>query len=225
MCNFDSTILTLFILMTLSCKISSSNSLVLKKTDSLVTPTDSSTMYLPYPQQTSSQSKTNQLVDKKYFDTSVVQGWSFFLFRFNEPILCNYGGTKDIYRFTWCRTFDSPLCLRIENNNGEIRLISKELTGKSGYSIGRIAVDTTVYLTKEKWDVFISLLDSAKFWEISNNSYEMGFDGATWLLEGFQNQKYHWASRWSPGKTSHFGMACQYLVSVSPIKVDQQKIY
>jgi len=210
--------------MTLSCK-NPSNKSTPKKTDSLIVPTDSSTLYLPYPSHSDRQSTTDQVIGKNHFDTTDVQGCSYFLFKFKEPILSNYGGKNDIFRFTWSRTFDSPLCIRIENNNGEIRLIAKVLAGKGGYSIGQLVIDTTVYLAQENWEAFIFLLNKAEFWKMPNNNYEFGFDGATWLLEGIQSEKYHWVSRWSPGEKSHFGMACQYLVSISPIPIDPKRIY
>jgi hypothetical protein len=86
-------------------------------------------------------------------------------------------------------------------------------------------IDTTVDLPKENWDQFISLVDKAEFWKMANTMDAFGFDGATWLLEAVDNQKFHWAERWSPGVESPFGIACQYLVSLAPIKINSSDIY
>lgn len=221
------TILSLLVIIILSCKNGSTSSKTLERVDSLIIPVDSNSIYLTYPLHADKQPKRYFPIDIKKSDSDEIQWNSYLLYRFREPLLNSYIGKTDIYRFTWSRTFHSPLCIRIENNKGEVKLIAKELSGQGGYSIGQIAFDSTVYLTAEKWDVFISLLHETKFWEMPSTNYDdiFGLDGATWLMEGNKNKKYHWIARWSPGKNSSFGKACQYLVSVSPIAIDPQQIY
>lgn len=222
--NLTSILLTFIITIIFSCNSRSINSGLIE-TDSLIIPSDSNALYLTYPSQSRVVSRENGFADKKYWDTVTVRGSSYVLFKIKEPILSNYQGNKDIFRFTWSRTFDTPLCIRIEKSDDRIWLTLKVLKGQGGYSIPEIAEDTTVNLSKEKWDKFISEVEKADFWDMQNNNYDFGFDGATWLLEGVQSKTYHWVERWSPGGNSSFGKACQYLVSIAPIKINPKNIY
>ena len=46
---------------------------------------------------------------------------------------------------------------------------------------------------------FSAQLDAAHFWDMPTESPRRGFDGADWILEGAQKDRYHIAVRWSPG--------------------------
>ena len=48
-------------------------------------------------------------------DSSALIWFSRFLFAMKEPLLFNRPFSKSIYRFTWLRTFDNPVAIRIEN--------------------------------------------------------------------------------------------------------------
>ena len=46
-------------------------------------------------------------------DTFVNQWYSKMLFSLKEPVLSNYQGQKEIYRFTWLRTFHHPISVKL----------------------------------------------------------------------------------------------------------------
>jgi hypothetical protein len=85
----------------------------------------------------------------------------------------------------------------------------------------KIALDTTCLLTKRQWKRFIELVDSCDFWKMEANKEELGIDGADWVLEGQNSNKYHFVIRWSPhGK---YRRCCEYLIKISAAK--NEKIY
>ena len=97
------------------------------------------------------------------------------------------------------------------------------LEGSSGYGVGSLTLDTSMYLTFEQWNAFVSLIDKAEFWTMENTNGDMGYDGATWLLEGVKRSEYKWVERWSPSNS--FRQACEYLISTAPLNIDSNNIY
>lgn len=61
-------------------------------------------------------------------DTFSVRWFSQDLWLSEEPVLSNYYLNRDIYRLTWLRSFHPAIILRIENSDGEVILIEKEMT-------------------------------------------------------------------------------------------------
>jgi hypothetical protein len=222
--HFSATILlAVLTIIGLSCN-NDTNEIKAIKTDTLIVPTDSTTLYLPYPPK-SEKDTSNRWKSKALSDSITVNNFSNVLFRFKEPIISKYNGKNGFFRFTWARSFDVPICIRIENLETSVRLILKVLDGLGGYELGKISLDTTINVSKEKWNTFISLVQNAGFWNMPNTNIGLGgTDGAIWLLEGIQDKHYHWVERWSPHK-SDFAKACQYLISISPIKIEEKNIY
>ncbi len=84
-----------------------------------------------------------------------------------------------------------------------------------------IALDTTCILSKSQWDRFVGLVDSCEFWKLNAYNKEMGCDGAEWLLEGQNAEKYHFVTRWSPNDM--YMRCCEYLIKLSAAK--NERIY
>src|SRR5688572_21186821 len=105
--------------------------------DTLPLPTDSSIFY--FMTKSSWQDTTNNALD-----TFVNTWYSKMLFALKEPILNNYNGDKEIYRFTWLRTFHHPVSIRLEKQNNVVKLFTKVCNGAGGYEPGQLIVDTTL---------------------------------------------------------------------------------
>lgn len=83
----------------------------------------------------------------------------------------------------------------------------------------KIALDTTYILTTQQWNNFVTLVDSCKFWELEPLKRELGLDGAEWILEAQQSEKYHYVVRWSPADT--YRRCCVYLIKLSAAKDEE----
>ena len=144
----------------------------------------------------------------------------------HEPILKNTTIDGSIYRFTWLRTFHHPIVIRIINVQDNITLISKTMSGQSGFDLGRLNSDATISIATVQWDTFQKLLHAANFEHIPSlqNPDEMGKDGAEWVMEQFSKGHYGFVERWSPGSVS-FREACLYLLRLSGLQVKEKDMY
>ena len=110
------------------------------------------------------------------------------LFVLQEPVLKNYDGDKEVYRFTWLRTFNHPVSIRLEKQGDIVKLFSRVCNSAGGYDPGKIIFDTTINLTQKQVDTTNIKLDDAKFWTLQTEAREdIGKDGSEWIIEIFKN--------------------------------------
>lgn len=118
-----------------------------------------------------------------------------------EPDLCDRAeDLREVYRFTWLRTFHPPVIVRIERHDSSHRLVAKKLDGSGGYEPGELVVDRSTAIGARKWGKFKSLLSAASFWSASRDEATdvVGVDGARWIFEGVRNRTYWAKDLWSP---------------------------
>lgn len=182
------------------------------KFDTLPLPFDSATFYF--------QTKANwQDTTRDALDTFVNSWYSHMLFALKEPVLKDYKGDKEVYRFTWLRSFNHPAVIRLEKQGDIIKLFSKVSDGAGGYEPGKIIFDTTLTLTLEHVDSINLHLDNAKFWTLQTETRDNnGTDGSEWIIEVFKNKQYHMVVRWTPTEGTTFRKIGEYLRSISQIK-------
>lgn len=201
------------LVLTSSCKTVADKSIRSNaKFDSLPLPTESATFY--FVMKPNWQDTTINAVD------CFINSWySKMLFALHEPVLKHYNGDKEIYRFTWLRTFNHPVSVRLEKQGDNVKLFSNVCDGAGGYEPGKIIFDTTINLTEKQVDTTNIKLDNAKFWELKTESREdSGMDGSEWIMEVFKNNKYHMVVRWTPEKGTAFRAIGEYLISISQIQ-------
>lgn len=203
------------------------------KVDSLNVPTEYGQSYFPkemFPEVEQNWIKTKKgfrvepIVKEGTYDSFIVDWYSEQLYAMKEPLLFNRIVDKEVYRFTWLRTFDKPMVFRIENRKGDYILYYKVLDGKGGYEPGRIEVEKTKNLTKKEWLTFKKLIENADFWNMSLGRNSIGLDGSEWILEGLTRTKYRAVTVWSPTEGS-FYEACIYLISLSDLTLTENERY
>lgn len=153
------------------------------------------------------------------YDELVVNWYSEHLHAMKEPLLFNRKVEKEVYRFTWLRTFDKPMTFRVEKWNDRHILYWKVLDGAGGYEPGNLTVNKLKFLTKKQWATFINLLDKANFWQMRLGRASIGNDGAEWILEGLSQTDYRVVSVWTP-KGGDFYNACRFLIALSNLKIN-----
>jgi len=153
--------------------------------------------------------------------------YSRMLFALKEPVLYNYTGNKEVYRFTWLRTFNHPISIRLEKEDSAITLIVKESNGRSGYGPGTIILDTVISLTNVQWMGFEQKIATTDFWNLpTRDTAEAGLDGAEWILESLKEGKYHIVVRWSPIVTKNqFADLGRDLIRLSKLRIDSRDLY
>lgn len=133
----------------------------------------------------------------------------------DEPIL-NVSLPTKVFRFTWLRTFNNPIVIRLENNNNSITLYWKVSDGAGGYEPGKIIINKSKKLTIKKWYEFVANIFLIDFWNLPtvDNSFEL--DGSQWILEGKELGKYHVVDRWSGGEIYR---VCLKLLKLTDLKI------
>ena len=182
------------------------------KFDTLPSPQDSTSFYF--------KTKSNwRDTTRDALDTFVNSWYSQMLFALEEPVLKDYNGSKEIYRFTWLRSFNHPVVIRVEKQGEIVLLFSKVSAGAGGYDPGKIIFDTTLRLTQKHIDTINLRLDNARFWTLQTETKnENGSDGSEWIIEAFKNNIYHMVVRWTPTNKMAFRSIGEYLISISQIK-------
>jgi hypothetical protein len=190
-------------------------------TDSDNIPLNSSTLY--FPLKLFNDSTT---IKEKY---SFIDSWySEMLFSLHEPLLYNRIESKEIYRFTWLRSFHHPVAIRIEKTSNGIKLFVKQSSGAGGYQPGKIIVDTVKYLTIQQWTTFTTFIEKINFWKLPIQDNDVsGSDGAEWILEGTNKESYHFVTRWSPDEKrfKEFKDCCEYLLTLSGLQIKKRDQY
>jgi hypothetical protein len=158
-------------------------------------------------------------------DTFVVKWYSKHLYALNEPVLFTDNSTNETYRFTWLRTFDNPIAIRIEKNKDSYTLFWRQSDGAGGYEPGKIIVDRQQTINKRTWDSFLDKLVGINFWQLPTNEMDLGNDGAQWILEGKTLQKYHVVDRWTLSKNEKYYQACDFLIKLTDLKIKGDNKY
>ena len=203
------------------------------KVDSLNVPTDFGQPYFPkemFPEvemdwiQTDNGTKIETKVKEGTYDEFVVNWYSEFLHAMKEPLLFNRKIDKEIFRFTWLRAFDKPMTFRFEKKNDRYILYWKVLSGTDGYEPGKIEIERLKMLTEKEWAEFIQLVEKANFWKMDLGRSSIGTDGSEWIMEGVNQSDYRVVSVWSPSQGSFYN-ACDYLISLTNLKITDKKKY
>ncbi len=158
------------------------------------------------------------------FDTFIVNWYSKHLHAMEEPLLFNKQLDKEVFRFTWLRSFDNPIAIRIEKNNEEYRLYWKLCNGAGGYEPGEIEIDKSKKLKKKHWEYFKKLINNCDFWNMELGRTSIGNDGSEWIMEGNDTKKYRVVSEWSPDDGAFYN-ACNYLIELTNLKFKKRQKY
>ncbi|MFA6199388.1 MAG: hypothetical protein WC679_03130 [Bacteroidales bacterium] len=122
---------------------------------------------------------------------------------------------KEIFRFTWLRTFNNPVAIRIEKEGDNYFIIKTLTTGKGGYEPGNLKDYVKKRITKQEWDNFISLQNKIKEWgNYYKSEMRIIMDGAEWIYEYKTPDSYKIIKETSPDKESKFAAIGLYLIKL-----------
>ena len=110
-------------------------------------------------------------------------------------------------RFTWLRSFDHPVTVRIERSGKSARLIAKELTGQGGVEPGVIERVVDRPLSSSEVAKLDFILSKTKVLELRATDCSGGTDGSQWIVESVDRNDYRFVNRYAPteGPVREFG--------------------
>jgi hypothetical protein len=104
------------------------------------------------------------------------------------------------YRFTYIRSKDEPIILRLDKTKAGYVLSIKQGDSRR---LSKLKVDKKEDLTNEQLDDFVKLFDALDFWgQPAVGAVEIErdlLDGSAWILEAAEDGRYHFIRRLSPG--------------------------
>ncbi|MGE9311089.1 hypothetical protein ACLOAU_05565 [Niabella sp. CJ426] len=186
--------------------------------DTSLVPKDNTAFYFPL----NLFSDTSRNVS---LDSFVVKWYSEQLFALREPVIYLDKSQKEIYRFTWLRTFHNPVAIRIEKHGDQYFLCWKLSDGAGGYKPGKLTIDQHKKLDKQTWDAFVKKLSEIDFWKLPTNQNDRGLDGSEWILEGKSENNYHVVNRWTPNKNNGYYECCNFLLGLTDLKIKDREKY
>lgn len=108
-----------------------------------------------------------------------------------------------IYRFTWGRSFDPVIVVRLEvEPDGTARLISKHF-GLRPVGKGKVT-QREKELSRSEALKLIGQFEMSDFWSAPADDDIYGIDGSTWVFEGCRDGRYHVVKRYMPENGSPF---------------------
>jgi hypothetical protein len=155
------------------------------------------------------------------------QWYGRFLDAYKEPSLWERSKkTPDqSYRFTWLRTFDHPVVIRIDvRPDGICELTTKVGLGAGGYDPGMLIRNESRPLLKVQSEWLLNQI-ALMFWNApSEDTKPGGNDGSQWIIEGAKNGKYQIEDRWSPegGPVRELGLA---MIRLAGLGITKEEIY
>lgn len=150
----------------------------------------------------------------------------------NEPSLWEAPSEQPSFRFTWLRSFDEPIAIRISKIGNNYSVHTTVLEIDENRKILRIKTTKIRSVPKKKWNEFLALLKKSTYWELSpvaQPQFKDGWlrvtnDGALWVLEANLNHRYHMVSMNSP-ENKEFRSLCLFLLGLSGLQIKPSLIY
>jgi hypothetical protein len=163
-------------------------------------------------------------------DTTLNIQFSSALFNAHEPVLFTRNDSIQIFRFLWVPSMaGDPTVVRIEHFKGKYFCYIKELGGPGGGCLGSLRTSNMIEFSADFWKGFQRSIDSISFWDLQTIDTGPGvmiYDGAYWILEGYENGAYKVVWRRSPlfiGTSKDFGECCKMMFKIA--KLDSNQLY
>jgi hypothetical protein len=162
------------------------------------------------------------------YDTMKVNLASSILKKVDEAKLFLDNSFDINYRFTWIRSLDSKIyIIRLTRDELGTRLIwkSSKIIKAENDEYEWVTNFDSLFINQENWEGFISYINKIDFWNMRNLGEFRGMDGSEWVLEGSCKKSYNVVWRYSPDDSSSYYKTCRFLINLTGLKIDEDRIY
>ena len=123
----------------------------------------------------------------------------------------------EAYSLLWIPSFHEPVYVRVWHSDEGAFIVAKMLDSKGWTRFGNVKAEHARPLTAFEWRSFTELLNRTSYWEQSSTISEtLPQDGASWVIEGVRNKRYHTVSRRVPDK--QVAEICKHLIRLSGLE-------
>lgn len=133
------------------------------------------------------------------------------------------------YRFTWLRSFDPPVSVRLYATISDTVAVVTQTSGSAMFEPPRLVRRDSIHVGTAEWESVRAAFDRAAFWSSRAEPAPVGgVDGAQWMIEGLRESRYHVMDRWSPSDTGSgaaFRRAALLMLRVAHVSPDSARIY
>ena len=145
----------------------------------------------------------------------------------NEEVLTRDTSKNEIYRFSWFRSFQWPIVIKLEKKNDAVIISWKKFGLATEPKKFKLLATGQKNIDKKSWQRFKDRFDRTDFWNMESEIKLPGshFDGATWILEGKIVGRYHTVSRWSPNDSDYFYQTCDFLIRLTDLNISEAEKY
>lgn len=172
------------------------------------------------------RSRVRRCAQASYFPTGTLRQdrraeWNtkYYAAMLEQSFTC-FEDDEEVYRLLYLASFEYPTAVRVWRNGTQYQIAIKQLSAELATEAGPedLTYNVTRSLTAEEWNKIQELVNKASFWSMQSvDVRDLGLDGATYLLEGKKDGKYHVVDRWSPDNHEDFLELCGYLVELTKL--------
>lgn len=119
-------------------------------------------------------------------------------------------------RFLWLRSFHPGIAVRVDHGVRGTTLIAIELNGAGGYAPGTVARRVERSVSPEEWTTLQQALAESALWNLRTSERNEGRDGAQWIVEIAEHDRYHVVDRWNGGAIEPLGRLLLELSQLAP---------
>jgi hypothetical protein len=138
-----------------------------------------------------------------YFPKGQEHYYTYYLFAMKEPsILHDHENHSTFrFRFTWLRSFNDPIAIRVWQEAGDYMIRAVRVTMKEHYTAGAVTHDITRKLTEAEQVELLKMIDVPSILKPLNEqetaAQSGGADGARWIFEASHGGRYGLLDYWS----------------------------
>jgi hypothetical protein len=152
-------------------------------------------------------------------DTATVIRHSAQLKALGEPIIFYNNTTDRIYRFTWLRSNDNPIAIRIVLHDHHTTLYWKECD-----PAGKLIIDKQKEVDNSAWHKFGKLTSLINTCTPDTGKHSSA-GTSEWILECEMGGYYQYEVFYSPGTSTSYYKCCDYLIGLTDLDIPADRKY